>query len=386
MSKFQTLHNPGPAGVHYAHMIMGSEDDIFHLGAKFTQWRQRWNRYTPHQSAMIVHALANAGLGNTMSGDVIKNTDFLYTSYIVQHYPAIRANTEYGASETSWINCPAFYSVKEINFKIGSQTMFSIDGNAMLLMTELMGKLDDVAEMIGFCKTRKQLINESKYDRTLYAPLIGLPFHDRPDLAFSVGAIAFHGVKANVVSRPLNEMIVNYGQISTKRGYSAMPKQISTDQVIQNNAVQFAFASNCVWVSGVERLSLIHGYNESLFREVCKVGQWQIPASKTAHREVKDITVKGPVAFLAVTIRSQSDIKSGNWIKCCQNSGLDWVKEIMVITGTTSVEDGLPASFYRTGKIVEAFKHGIDRYTYIFSFETDASSTQMTGHRYNSCN
>jgi hypothetical protein len=360
---------------------MGAEDDIFHLGAKFTQWRQKWNKYTAHQQAMILHGLQNTGLGNPMSGDLIKNTDFLYSSYVVQHYPGIRANTDAGVNESSWINCPAFYSIRDLNFKIGSQTMFTIDGHAMLLMTELMGKLDDYAQMIGFCKTRRQLINESRYDRTLYAPLMGLPFHDRPDLAFSVGAIAFHGVKANLTARPLNEMVVNYGGVVTKKGLYALPKQIATDQPIQSNAVQFAFATNAVWVSAEERLSLIHGYNESIFREVVKVGEFQIAASATWHREVRDINVKGPVAFLAVTIRSKADIESGNWIKTCQNSGLDWVKEIMIITGSTALEDGLPASFYRTGKIVEAFKRDIDRYVYVFSFETDANSRQMTGHR-----
>jgi hypothetical protein len=53
----------------------------------------------------------------------------------------------------------------------------------------------------------------------------------------------------------------------------------------------------------------------------------------------------------------------------------------MVVTGSTAIEDGLPASFYRQAKMIESFKHGSDLYTYVFSFETDATSRQMTGHR-----
>lgn len=377
----QTSFNPGSSGANYAHVIMGAEDDLFHLGAKDTQWKQKWRKYTAHQAAMIVQALQNSGLGAPMSAELIRNTDFLYTSYIVQTYPAIRPATEAGVNECSWVNCPAFYSIRDLTFKIGSQNIFQIDGLAMLMMTELLGQLDANADNIGYCKTRRNLINQSRFDRTLYAPMIGLPFQGRPDLALSVGAIAFHGVKVSLVSRPLNEMVVNYGGVITKKGLYALPRQISTDQPIQANAVHFSIASNCVWVQAEERLSLIHGYNETVFREVCKVGEFQIPASSTYHREVKPIEVKGPVAFVALTIRSQDDIKAGNWIKCCQDSGLDWVKEIMLITGSTPIEDGLPASFYRTGKIVEAFKHDIDRYTYVFSFETDALSRQPTGHR-----
>jgi hypothetical protein len=61
MSHFSNHYQGGSAGPNYAYMTMGSEDDIFFLGAKNTQWRQRWSKYTPHQGAMIVQPLANQG-------------------------------------------------------------------------------------------------------------------------------------------------------------------------------------------------------------------------------------------------------------------------------------------------------------------------------------
>jgi len=112
-----------------------------------------------------------------------------------------------------------------------------------------------------------------------------------------------------------------------------------------------------------------------------KIGEFQIAASATNQRQVKELNVKGPVAYIAVTIRKKDDIDAGRWLKDCQDNGLDWVKELMIITGSVALEDGLPAPFYRTAKIVSAFKRGIDRHTYLFSFETNGNSTQMTGHR-----
>lgn len=330
---------------------------------------------------MILQILQNSGLGSPMGGEIIKNTDYLYSGYIVQFYPGMRPNTEAGVTESSWVNCAALYSLNNINFKVGSAEIFQIDGHAMLTVTELMGKLRDYASMIGFCMTRKQLINESRYDRTLFAPLMGLPFHDRPDMAFAVGGISYHGFRVNVTSKALNEMCVNYGNVVTKKGVYALPRCISTGEAMTANAVQFAIAAECVWVSKQERASLVHGYDEKVFREICRVGQFQIPASTSWRRLSNPIDVKGPTAWIAIVIRAKSDIDAGNWVKTCQDSGLDHVKEIMLYTGSTPVEDGLPASFYRTGKIIQSFKHGIDRYIYVFSFETNANSWQMTGHR-----
>jgi hypothetical protein len=50
-----------------------------------------------------------------------------------------------------------------------------------------MGDLDKYAPLINFCKTKSQLIANSRRDATYYAPFVGFPFHGRPDLAYSVG-------------------------------------------------------------------------------------------------------------------------------------------------------------------------------------------------------
>jgi hypothetical protein len=51
-------------------------------------------------------------------------------------------------------------------------------------------------------------------------------------------------------------------------------------------------AANCVWVSPEERVALIHGYNENIFREVVKAGSFQIQANESWHRESTIIDVR----------------------------------------------------------------------------------------------
>lgn len=381
-SAFANGYQSGPSGANYAKMTESEEDNIFFLGAKHTQWKPKWMKYTPHHSSMIVQPLSNQGLGNNMTCNMIKTPDFLYSSYVQQFYPAIKANTEMSIQDCSWVNAPALFAIKSIALKIGSQTMFQLNGTTMMVLLELYGKLGQYAKMIGLCKTRAQLKAESKRDRVLYAPLIGMPFQDRPDQAFPTGSIAFHGLTMEMVSKSLQEMVINYGAINPKKGYAfALPIQISTGGVLQNNSVQFQLATNCVWVSPDERVSLVHGYNECMFREVKCIGEHSVGACTTSQRIALELNVKGPVCYIAVTIQSRDDLQSGNWTKLCQDSGEDYISECMLITGSTPREDGLTPEFYRTGKIVEAFKTKIDRHVYVISFETDAHSRQMTGHQ-----
>jgi hypothetical protein len=89
-------------------------------------------------------------------------------------------------------------------------------------------------------------------------------------------AVAFHAVNCELTSRPLNELVVNYGGVNTKKGLYALPKEIATQAAVNSNSVQFALATNCIWVSSDERMGLIHGYNESLFRECIVAAEGKI--------------------------------------------------------------------------------------------------------------
>lgn len=128
-------------------------------------------------------------------------------------------------------------------------------------------------------------------------------------------------------------MVVNYGGVNTKKGLYALPKEIATDAPVSSGSVQFVLATNCVWVSADERTGLIHGYNESIFKEAMVAAEQTIQASATQQRINVDLNIKGPCAYIAVTIQSRADLDAGNWTKLCQDSGEDWITELMLVTG-----------------------------------------------------
>jgi hypothetical protein len=54
----------------------------------------------------------------------------LYSSYVGQFYPGIVANSDAGVQESSWVNAPAVYSIKNLALKVGSQPMFQMNGKS----------------------------------------------------------------------------------------------------------------------------------------------------------------------------------------------------------------------------------------------------------------
>jgi hypothetical protein len=238
---------------------MGAEDDIFCANTKNTRYRQHWNKYLPSQRSLILQHLQNQGCGNSMVSTLIKTPDYLSTSYVGEFFPAIAPNSDGDVQECSWVNAAPVYAIKTLSIKIGSQLMFSVNGHMMLVLMDLYGQTEDCAEMIGYFKTKAQLIANSKRDRHYTVPMVGMPFQGREDLAFATGAVAFHQISCELQSRPISELIVNYGSFNTKRGLLSLPKEVKTGTPISSTSVQFVLATNCVWVGKEEKSTLVHG-------------------------------------------------------------------------------------------------------------------------------
>lgn len=372
----------GGGGANYHYLTMGREDEPFFEGAKCTQWKQKWNKYTPHQAQIVVQPLSNSGLGKTMSCNLMKLTDYLLDCWTVQKWAGIAPNTDAGVTKSSWINAKALWSILHHVLKVAAQPMFKLDGNAQLVMMELNGDTEMYASMIGYYFTKNQLIVESKYDVYHFAPWYGFPFHDRPDRAFGIGGIAYHQVSTEIVTRSVEDCVVNYNGVITKgKGMSAMPLRISNGKPVDGDAVEFTLATNCVWVSPAERFNLVHGYNETIFDEHIVAGEFSIAPHNQEHKIEQEINIKGPCTWIAITIIAREDKRIGNILKGCDNYGRDYIKEIMLLTGTTAREDSLPAPFNRIAKPISVFKNGIRRFIYLFAFMTNGKSKQFTGHQ-----
>lgn len=376
---FQNGYNPGTSGVNHALQTMGVEDDIFHDGADYTQWKFQWSKYTYHHQTLLIQNLMNVGLGQTMTGNLIKTPDHLFTSYITSFFPALDHPTE---KNISWVNAPGLRAIERFLIKVGSQVIFEIDGQAILMHAELTGKDKEIAKSVGLCRTTSQLVAQSKLNKNYFAPLIGLPFHDNPALVFSLSGVAFHGITVELRATQLGSMIRNFANLKSYKGAIPYPLEKFTKNVLQANSVKFALATNVVWIPPNERTEILHGKGaEKLYRELSIAGKHNIAPNASSQRLQFEINIKGPCTCIAVNIRSKADIDSGNWTKRCDNKGLDYIDEFMLLTGNTAREDGMPADFYRTCKVLESFKSAIDVFTYILAFETNAQVNQMTGHQ-----
>ncbi len=240
--------------------------------------------------AVVVQAVLNAGAGKTMTGQLTKTPDLLYNSYTVSSWYGIKANCECGVSKTSWVNARGLYINKSAKIKIATQTLFEIDGHAQMIVMELMGVMEDWAPLVGLYYTKEQLIEDSKWDAVLYAPWYGLyPGQERPDLTYAIGTIAFHPITYEQCNRGIHEMTVNYDGISSKgRGMFALPIEINTGAVVSSTSVDFTLATTNVWVSCEERLSLLNGYNEIIFKEFIKAGEHSEGSSCNEKRVCKN--------------------------------------------------------------------------------------------------
>lgn len=381
LSKIESKWNPSGAGAGFAFMSMGSEDDLFHHDAEYTHWRQTTDNYAPFHMSMLYHPMTNVAIGSRMTCELSRSPDFLWKSYFFGFLPGLRPCTAAGVTSTSYVNAVIFYVIKSMAIKIGNHTLFEIDGKMMLLMCELAGVLDDFAELCGFNYTKKQLITDSGSNRILAAPFYGLPFQEDTDTAFNPGSITFHSITVNVHTRNLTDIFVNYDGTP---GQIAIPLNVNTGSALSSSSdFDFGVAAQMVWISKQERTPLVFGFSETIFQEMLIAGEKDIPANLESNETVKlELDMKGPVTWILLQVQSKSDLSKGNWIKDCDDFGEDYVKEFMLITSSTAREDGLPAQFSRTAKLITHFGlKGYRRHGYLFSFEIDHTMKGHKGHQ-----
>lgn len=177
------------------------------------------------------------------------------------------------------------------------------------------------------------MIKDSSCNRILAAPLCGLPFQEEPDTAFNPGSITFHSIQVQVNSRTLSELIINWDGTD---GVIALPFNINTNAVVSNNNdFDFGIAARMAWVSKQERSPLVFGFNETIFQEIQLAGEKSVDPKAGEETIKMDVDMKGPTTFLVLQVQSESDVNAGNWTKCCDDQGRDYVKEFMLITSST---------------------------------------------------
>ena len=381
MSEIKTKYNPGGAGVTYAFQMMAQEDEVFHKNATSTLYQQNWKKFTPHHAAVVLQSFTNNGAGNQLELQLSKSPDYYGTTYHVSYWKGIKPNSKLGVTSSSYVNGRGYHAIESATISVSQQLVHSTSGHTAFLMTDLYGNIDTYGAYAGVFKTRAQLIADSAKDRVKYTLMSGWAFADpsHPERAWAVGGVAFHPVTAKYSTRGMSQLTVNYDDIGSNNGLYALPLHLN-DAPVSDKSAHFALATNSIWGGKNERNGLVFGSTETIFREMISNTPRIISASSSAGTQEIDLDFRGPLAYIAVTIRSTADLASGNWTKDCNDQGGHYISDAMIITGSTAVEDGLPADFYSGPKVTDAFGSQPQRHTYVWSFETDANSVNMTGH------
>jgi len=273
-------------------------------------------------------------------------------SYIIHHRPAIAPRTELGVTECSYVNAFGFHVMRDIAFKISTQALFSLDGFLMFIVCDILGLLSQYAEMVGYCKTRAELIAQSKKARYIATPLTGFPFQKNSTTAFPVCGINFFPIVSVLQTRPINECFINYSDVSEVP--SAVPRNLLTKEILNKDDFSFVLSSTNVWVTKVERESMVTNYNDVIYPEFRIAGRIDVPKGP-AQKIRFPVDCKGALAFTILIAREKGNLDRGHWTCFSSSSGEDLIDQFNIITGSAAHEDSLPAVVSRVGKFVEIF-------------------------------
>lgn len=369
-------YTPGPAGMAYAFMTEGEEDQIFSKGSNDTPWQQSFETYLPHKFGNISYDFINAGLGKNMHTTFLKSIDYIWKTFLGMHLPGISPRTENGVNDCSYTNAVAFHVIKDICIKISTQTLFTMEGLVMFLLCDLLGLLEKYSELVGYCKSKQQLINQSKSAHFRAAPFFGMPFHGDTSQAFNAGSITYFSIYCYVNTRNVSEIFINYSE--TGEGLTSIPRLLS-NEIMDKDSVEFGLWSNNVWCSKKERNNLLDEYHETVFTEYKIAGEHDVAAQPTGGKFEFNIDMKGPVTFVGLFIQDNENLNNKNWTSGAKADGSELLKQFTVYTGSVAREDGLPAIMQRA-KNIDLFGGKPTGALYVMPMCTDGNSVS-SGHQ-----
>lgn len=372
LEKFQ----PGASGVAFAYMTQSEEDTIFSDNAVATMWKQEFERFMPSKFANINYAFTNSGAGKRGETTLLRSVDYLSSSMTITYAPALAPRVENGVTECSYVNALGFALLNNIQFRISTQNLYTMEGFVMFVLCDLLGLLEEYAEMIGYCKTKTQLIAQSKTSRYIATPLIGFPFQNGPDSAFACCGVNYFPINCVVNVRGLNDLFINYSDLAETP--NAVPRNLISGEILTKDDINMILSSKNVWCTKPERDSMATNYNETIFPEFRVVGHADVSSGPDGQKVPFAIDMKGPVNFVILIAQEKQNIDSGNWTNFASSDGSDIVQQFNIITGNTARQDSLPGVVQRL-KCVELFGQRSTGCVYLLEFCNNGRT--ISGHQ-----
>jgi len=267
-----------------------------------------------------------------------------------------------------WTNAIGFAIFKQTTLLCGQHWADTLFSDYLFIWEEVSGKAGKrLTEMVGKRKTRKALIEDSRYDRTLYVPL---PFSYTltPGNALALINLIGQGFHLHFQFEELRNLI-------TISDEDVVVYKSSNGELLTDNDLNVQLHTTYVHLSDEERLKFANADFNQL--------QTQTQVQKVQSQRQKQISVKldfqHPVIELLWAIRREINEDNNQWFDYSGIDGRDSLEEVVLkFNGGVRVA-GLHGSYYRLVQNYQFHSSIPKAFIYCYSFSLDPESPAPQG-------
>lgn len=269
-----------------------------------------------------------------------------------------------------YINAIGQFLIKAASLVIGGHVIDTLYNDYLFMWEELSGKAGKrLAEMIGKRFTRAQLVEDSRFNRTLYVPL-PFWFTQCSGNALPMCSLQFHAVQVHIRFEELRKSI----QVSQP---NVQVLNVNTGAPIANGDLTARLDTTYVYLDCEERDLFSTGCFEQLITQV------QPASISGSGKELRvDLNFNHPVIELIFAVRRQKQELINNWFNYSGFFGLDPVKSVSLFLNNAPRFSQREGKYFRTVQPYQHHSNIPDAFIYNYCFALHPEEPQPSG----SCN
>jgi len=317
------------------------------------------------------------GFNRKVTFPIPKQADLLSALYYVFVRPGIEADTAAGATGAYWTNSFGHAVILEQQFFVGGQSMQTLYGEWMEIQAEA-NRSDNRPrhETIGTRMTVAALKNDSLSDRRYFVDS-QLWFTKASGLAMPLVSVAYQSIKVDVITRPLQEMLVVEGN------HFSTPLRVGQKQTVQDTDLSMTAYIDTIYLTQEEREAILERESEYLFEEIQTNGSETVNVTGTSGScSVRvQLDFQHLVRDIYWTVQRECHLKAHNWFAWDGLGGLDPVVSAdLRINNQSHMGTPFPGEYFRIVEWEQTERSIPQKYIYKKSFGMSSYGTQPKGH------
>lgn len=250
-------------------IVPGVQDAYLTGTPQITYFKLQYKRHTNFAMESIEQTVNSFDFGrDTLSVNVSRNADLVYSGYMEVTLPAITGTT--GTDTPVWNNGVGYHLFRKMELMVGGQTIETQYGEWMQIYNELSVSSDrraglntmvgsvDVSDSIS-TETALSLNNNATNAKTLLVPL-QFYFNRNPGLALPIVALQYHEINIKLSTRPLNQLCHAID--------AAFAPVVPTNPLTNASPPQMKMYLDYIYLGSEERQALVNSKQEILFEQV----------------------------------------------------------------------------------------------------------------------